>query len=55
MNQPPSFDGGREWVDTACPAVQLLDGHKVRPTDTKDVMKAGSVVYVEVAAPVLGW
>lgn len=45
-----SFDGGGEWGNAACPAVQLLVGHKARPADSENVTEAGSV-----AAPGRRW
>lgn len=51
----PSFDGGGEWRDAACPVVQLLVGRKVRPADSENVTKAGSVIFVKVAAPPRRW
>lgn len=42
---------GGEW-DGTCPATQLLVGHKVKPTDAKDVAEASSLVSIEVTAPV---
>lgn len=45
------MSAGREW-DGACPATQLLVGHKVKPTDAKDVAEASSLVNIELTAAV---